>query len=128
MGISIEPPGPVDPVGAQSDLVNYGSVTAPAGGAAIATATTPPPGVYDIYVWAEISGTYTSADQDNIRLSINGSVIVFLPLQCLPATGQVQAPIVIRQRVTAGSVVIQARSAGGAAAVYACLMSLRLVG
>lgn len=122
MGISIEPPGPgVVPVPAAS-LSNYGKVTGPAASAVIATITSPPAGVYTVTLYNELSGTVAAADQDNIKLLVDGVTITTLPLSAVIASGDVQPPLTITVKSSGTSIVVEAVGAATGTAVYSSLI------
>jgi hypothetical protein len=66
------------PVSSENSRQASGSVTAPGAGVAIATITAPPPGVYEVRVYATLTGTAETALQ-NLRLRENGATLYTLP-------------------------------------------------
>lgn len=128
MGISIEPPGPADPVAATPSLLQFGTSLGPAAGVNIASLVAPPPGVYEIELYSELSGTCAAADQDNLNLVINAVQITRLPLSAVITSGDVQPMLRFLQRVAAGNISIQARALATATAQYTCLIVATLVG
>jgi hypothetical protein len=112
------------PLAPQAALVNFGSATAPAANQTIAVITAPAPGLYSVEVLAELSGTITAAEQDNLNLVVNAVNLSRIPLFAGAAAGGIPETVgPFNLTVAGGNIAVQARAAGGVAAVYSVFVT-----
>jgi hypothetical protein len=128
MGISVEPPGPVDSLAPAGSVINFGSVTAP-GAAGLITAVTPTvAGTYQVRIIFNLQGTPSAADINNIKLVVNGSTKSTLVLSPAVTSNGADLDITLNIAWTAGSIAVEAVAAGTAGAIYSCNMIVTQVG
>jgi hypothetical protein len=115
-------------IAAQAALVNYAQTPAPAAAAALATIAAPPTGLYEVQVFAALSGTTAAADLDNIRLRANLATVTQLPLAiAAPATPQPQG-VRLNVRVITGNLQVQAVGNASAGTFYSVLLTATQIG
>ncbi|MGH2625296.1 MAG: hypothetical protein ACRDHY_01430 [Anaerolineales bacterium] len=100
-------------------VIGSGVVTAPGAGATIASiaAASIPKGYYDVEVALGYTGTLGAAEQNNMRLSMNG--VPLAAFMALPTVGVVHI-YTLRRRFTSGlaDLAIQAIAAGTLGSLY----------
>jgi len=128
MGISVEPPGPADPITPQTSHASFGSVTGPAAGGTIIATAALPAGVYKVDLYLRISGTITAAEENNMQLLNGAAVQNQLPVQAPAATVAADPPITQYKASNATTFSVQAIAAAGVAAVYTVLIVATQVG
>lgn len=112
-----------------ASLSLYGTVTAPAGGAAVVSIPNVPVGWYHLEVQVLLSGTPGAGDQDNVRIQLpqagggqkNGPQLFVIP------TVNAVPPIMEIARFyvdTSGAVSLNAIGAGVAGSVYRAWLTL----
>lgn len=122
MGVLIQTPGALGSIAEQASLTNYSSVTAPAAGGVLASLASPPAGVYQVQIIAGLTGTVAAADQDNIELVVDGSVITVLLLPAVVEGATDSPPFVIQVKTAGTSIQLKAVGAGTATAVYRTML------
>jgi len=128
MGISIDPPGPVDALVPAQSLYKYNTATAPVAAADVAVITAPPLGIYAVNVAAYFTGTVTAADGDNLELVANGAVLTPFLLPAI-GVGAVYCPDFNSQvLVTSGNLSVRAIANGGVACIYHVLLTATRIG
>jgi len=128
VGISVEPPGPSDPLAPTPSLVNKNVTTGPAAGAGLATIAAPPAGIYKVDVYVEYSGTVAAADQDNLRLQVDSVTLVGLLASAAITSGDVNPIQSFIVRTIGTNIRIQAVALATATAVYTTMLVATQVG
>lgn len=129
MGITVEPPGPADPLAPQASSTSSGTVTGPSAFTSIAGVTSLPAGIYSVTAYYTISGTLTSAELNNLRINANGANLGFIPVPEVNPAGQINDTYQANVQLTGtSSILIQNIAAGGAAAVYTATLVVTRIG
>jgi hypothetical protein len=128
MGISVEPPGPADPVAPAASVINFGSVTTPGAGGLIVAVTPTVPGVYQVQIEFTLGGTVSASDLNNIKLLVNGSTKAILGLPAVVASGGSEVSYTLNIAWTAGSIAIEAVALATTGAIYTCNLIVTQIG
>jgi|GEM_PF-6934961 len=102
---------PGAPVQGLSTTAAFGSVSSAGAGAVIATLT-PGAGTYEITVMANVAGTLTSADIDNMQVKIGGSVVTTLIVSA--AANIAPNPVTFRRLVVPSATSVSVNTIGAA--------------
>lgn len=116
----------------EETVQGYGTITAPTADNVVCNVVLPDPGVWEITVYARLGsgGTPAAADNDNVYLRNNTTVVTLLSRIPLIATqNSVPVPITIRHITTTvnNSIVVRAVGAGSASVVYSAVIVARKV-
>lgn len=122
MGISIDPPGPAQLGVPGASLVAQVSATGPLANTTIANIAALPAGLYKIDVYLELSGTVAAADQDNIRLQVDGVTVSRLNMSAAITSGDVNSPVTIYARSNGTSIRVQSVGAATGTAIYGTMI------
>lgn len=115
-------------------LANGAKTTSPGLGAALATLTTPTAGLYQVDVWAGLSGTLAAVDASNFELRKGATVVSVLAVSGngtgAAASNTANGPFQFFINLDgATSLTVNATAAGTASSVYhVTLVATRLVG
>jgi hypothetical protein len=120
VGIEIQPPGPATQSAPAASLSTHTSATGPGAAGSLGAINGIPAGTYEITVYLSLSGTTSSADQDNVRLQVDNATILTLPLNTSLTTGVVMPPFNITLPSVGTNIRCQAIAAGTGTAVYDC--------
>ena len=122
MGIQITPPSPIAASAPVASLYKYGTTTSPGSNAQLAAISTPPAGFYRVKIYAELSGTISATDQDNIRLNVDAVNLTNLPLSAVAPTQNIPTPIEIVVETTGTNITVKGIAAGTTGSIYGVLV------
>ena len=128
MGISVEPPGPADPVTPSASVTAFGSVTSIGAGAAVATTAALAAGIWQIAVQFNFEGSSASGDAQNLELKVGATVITTYPNSDASEGLQTFAPINVTIPGGGSVVSLNAIAAGTVGVLYVGLIVATKVG
>jgi hypothetical protein len=128
MGISVEPPGPADPLTPQASAVVYGTVTSATALETIVTTAALPAGIYSVSMLTAEGGAPASpADRDNYQLLVNATVISTMITEPAANVANNLGPFNVTVPA-AGTISVQAIGIATVGAVYRILLTATKVG
>jgi hypothetical protein len=128
VGISVEPPGPVDSLAPAGSVINFGSVTSPGAAGLIVAVTPTVPGTYQVRIIFNLQGTVSASDLNNIKLVVNGSTKSTLVMSPAVTGNGADLDLTLNIAWTAGSIAIEAVALSTTGAIYSCNMIVTQVG